>query len=124
MVPSSVAKMKIAGTDLPLAETTKLGVPLKTSPVGADCESAVGPGMVTTRGAAGLGAGVPSPRYSVDVPVPLLAIQTGLVSEKAIPHAFTRWGSVRSATPAISETRLTRRYSCARAAAPAKESAD
>jgi hypothetical protein len=42
--------------------------------------------------------------------VPLLAIHTGLVDEKAMPQKLTRLESARRATPGMSETRFTRRY--------------
>src|SRR5213080_1325457 len=98
--------MKIEEPDLLLAETTKLGVVFATRPVGAEGDPAVAPGIVTTSGVAGEGARGQSPRERVAVPMPVLAIPTGLASRKVMPQGFTRCASVRSATPGISETRL------------------
>src|ERR1051325_4330612 len=102
MVPSSVAKMKTAGPELPPEETTKSGVPLKTMPVGAAVSlDPCGGGMVTV--SASFCAFV---LYSVDTPVPLSAIQKGLVGLKAMPQGFLRLGSVVTARPGMSDTRL------------------
>src|SRR5258708_39197888 len=109
MVPSSVAKMKIAAPDLPFAETTNDEVPLKMRPVGLALVPPAGGGIVTTRGEP-TGKDVPSPRYKVESPVPLSAIQNGDVGPKAKPHGLTRLGSTNRATPAISETRFIRVY--------------
>src|ERR1700722_9324220 len=93
MIPSSLANRNALPPKL-------AGVPLKTVPVG-DPAPAPADGMVTTND-----CGVPAPLYSVDVPLPLLAIQKGEVRLKEMPHGFTRFGSVLSATPGRSETRL------------------
>src|SRR5438445_13424759 len=77
MVPSSVAKMKMAGAELPFAETVKSDVPLKAIPVGAACVPGAlpaGGGMVTTSGELG-GKALPAPLETVDTPAPLSAIQ-------------------------------------------------
>src|SRR5262249_6700071 len=63
-------------------------------------------GTVTTSGEVGLGTTVPSPLWSVEVPLPLLATHQGPMGLMARPHGLTRLGSTRSARPARSETRL------------------
>src|SRR5262245_35708969 len=77
--------------------------PLKTIPVGAEfgSDDPSGSGILTTNGKI-----VPSPRYSVDRPVPLSAIQTGPNGLNAMPHALTRFGSVTSAFVEPSDTKL------------------
>src|SRR5262245_9283192 len=97
ITPFSVAKMNRLGF---LVASTVLGAwksaePLKTIPVGLP------PGIVTTNDCL-----LPSPSYSVDLPVPLSAIQTKPLGLKAIPQAFTRSESVWSAVPDMLETRL------------------
>ena len=81
--------------------TTKPGPPLYTNPVGAP------PGMLTTSGTIEA-AGVASvaPRYSVDTSMPLSATQAGVAGPNARPQALTRLGSVSSAAPGVSATRL------------------
>src|SRR5438552_3862068 len=102
MVPSSVSKMKNALPERSCAVTANCPVPLNTRPVGADGPSApVGGGIVTTSGIIG--------------PVPLSAIQTGLVALKSIPQALTRLGSSTAAQPGTSETRFVCTYFCAEA---------
>src|SRR5205809_336974 len=108
MVPSSVSKMNTALPDRSCAFTTKPPLPLKTRPVGAAGPGPEGTGIVTTSGTID-----PAPVYSVERPVPLSAIQTGLVALKSIPHAFTRRGSRVAAQPGTSETRLVWLYFCA-----------
>jgi hypothetical protein len=44
--------------------------------------------------------------YTVANPVPLSLIQNGEVADCEIPQGFTRLGSVRSATPAVSAIKL------------------
>src|SRR5580765_7685084 len=95
MIPASVAKMKRAGPDTPPLETTKSFDPLNTMPVGRP------PGMETTRD-----WGLPAPSYRVATPLPLDATQTKPNGLKAIPQPLTRFGSVCSAAPGMSETRL------------------
>src|SRR5436309_11862456 len=95
IVPSSVLKMKRAAPDTPFLETTKPLVPLKTTPVGAATVPSglpLGGGIVTTSGAPG-GKGVPAPLYSVMTPVPLSAIQKGVVGPCTMPHELTKLGS-------------------------------
>lgn len=107
IVPDSVAKRNNAGL---LGEISNAGVPLKTCPVGDGAEVAVaGGGMFTTRGAS-MGKGRPEPSYRVLVPVRLFAIQNAPVEFKAMPQGLIRFGSVWSATPAMSETRLCCEY--------------
>ena len=78
--------------------TTKPELPLKTMPVGP-------PATLTTSGF-GWNCGTPSPLYSVETSVPLSFTHHGDVELAAMPHALTRFGSVLSAFPAWSETRL------------------
>src|SRR5438552_17170341 len=82
IVPSSLAKRKRAGPEVVPLVTTKLVPPLNTVPVGA-------PGTFTTRD-----CGVPLPLYRVETAVSLSATHQGLVPLRAMPQAFTRWGSV------------------------------
>src|SRR5215467_10410233 len=90
IVPSSVAKMKTAGPDLPPSETTNPDEPLNAMPVGvAVSVEPSGGGMVTVSGS--LAA---LPLYTVETPAPLSDIQKGPVGLNAIPHAFLRFGSV------------------------------
>jgi hypothetical protein len=49
----------------------------------------------------------------VETPVPLSATHAGLVALKAMPHAFTRFGSTVAAHPGTSETRFVCEYVCA-----------
>ena len=82
-------------TDGPLfvpSVTMKFGPPLNTVPVGA-------PPTLTTNPTF-----EPSPRYSVDVFVPLLATHHGEVGPAARPHALTRCLSLIGAAPDWSET--------------------
>src|SRR5512141_645913 len=101
--PCSPAKMNSAGPVLPWVESTNRVVGLNTTPVGAPP-----PGMLTVSGtlAGGL-PGVVAPEYSVEVSVPVLDTQRGLVGESARPQALTREGSVTGAWPAWSDTILT-----------------
>src|SRR6266851_6720647 len=118
MVPSSVAKRNGGDPDLPLAATTNSPVPLNTRPVGVPPPVGfVGDGIVTTRGAA-TGKAWPRPLYSVETPLPLSATQKGEVGLNARPQGLTRFGSVNRATPAISETRFTRVYTCSLSISP------
>src|SRR5258708_6262660 len=64
-----------------------------------------GAGSWTIRGDPdGIGWLVPS--YVVALPDPLSETQIPLLSPNAIPHGFTRFGSVILAIPGMSETRL------------------
>ena len=72
---------------------TKSPVLLRITPVGAPC-APFAPGMVTV-----VGTFVPFPLYTVEVPVPLLATQSRPVGPKAMPHGFTRFGSIVVAMP-------------------------
>src|SRR5207237_9643646 len=104
IVPSSVANKKMAPPDSPFAETTNWPVLSKTVPVGADPLPPAGGGITTPF--CRNGAGDPSGSHSVLRPVPLSAIQNGLVGPKEIPHGFTSLESVCAARPEMSETRL------------------
>src|ERR1700735_3274785 len=84
MVPSSVAKIKIAGEPLIL----KSDVPLKTMPVGVPGPSPPAVGMETFRATL-----VPSPLYNVDQPEPLSLIHHGEVGLLTKPQALTTSGS-------------------------------
>src|SRR5262245_22196851 len=107
IVPSSVTKRNGGDPDPELAEMTKSPVSLKTIPVGVPPVGLVGVGMVTTSGEA-RGKACPRPLYSVDTPPLLSATQKGVVGPKARPQGLTRLGSVKRATPSMSETRFTR----------------
>src|SRR6266446_136304 len=99
IVPSSVAKIKRATA---LEATAKSVVLLNTTPVGAPGGvPPAGGGIVTTSD-----CGVPLPLYIVDKPAWLSDTQNGLLALLAIPHGLTRFVSVLSAIPAMSETRL------------------
>src|SRR5579862_4152371 len=88
MVPSSVAKIKIADEPLIL----KSDVPLKTMPVGVPGPSPPAVGMETLRGTL-----LPSPLYSVDQPEPLSLIHHGEVGLLTKPQALTTRGSTNLA---------------------------
>ena len=97
ITPASEENRKRAGPPV----MAKPSPPLNTVPVGAPC------GIVTTSGtivAAWL-AGV-APAYSVESPVPLSATQAGVAGPNVRPQALTRFGSVISAAPGMSETRF------------------
>src|SRR5260370_13549085 len=108
MVPSSVAKMKMAC--LPGARRKSVGLPLKTTPVGADCVPGANPGggTVTTSGPPFCfgGKGLPWPSYSVEVPELLLPTQKALLEERGRPHGFFRFGAHRSALPLMAGNRF------------------
>src|SRR5713226_7206189 len=103
MVPSSVAKMKIAC--LPGATKKSVGLPLKTTPVGADCVPGAKPGggtmtkllnglLIPLPFESGWGSGkkfwgFPPPSYRVEVPELLLPIHQGL------PFGFAGVGAAR-----------------------------
>src|SRR5258706_55670 len=110
IVPSSVLTMKRAGPEAAPLETTKPLVLLKTTPVGAATVPAglpLGGGIVTTIGVPGGGGkGAPAPLYSVLRPVPLSAIQKGVVGPCTMPQELTRLGSCPAASPGISEKRF------------------
>src|SRR5580658_6825606 len=84
-VPSSVQKMKLAA--FPVA-TVKEVVVLAMTPLTAPPVGPVVVGIVTTRATA-----APVVPYRVDVPVPLLPIQNGLVAVVAMPQGLTKFGS-------------------------------
>src|SRR5262249_27015412 len=93
--PDSVANRK--RPDLPLIWKDVVEL-LKTAPVG--------PAAVETTSA----WGIPLPLYKVATFVTSSAIQNGLVTANAIPHGFTRFGSVCAAIPGMSAARLVLRY--------------
>src|SRR5437016_4053706 len=96
MMPASESKMNEAAPDLPFSEICHDDVELNTMPVGAPL------GIVTTKPPM-----LPVPwSYRVDRPVPLSDTQMGLLPDCAMPHGFTRFGSVCAAFPAISESSL------------------
>src|ERR1700687_3483201 len=95
IVPSSVANMKCEPPKSP-------ELPLNTCPVGAEGGTPrVGGGTVTTNGIM-----LPAPLYSVATPVWLSDTQNGEVGANDTPHGLTKFGSVVTATPGISDTRL------------------
>src|SRR5207247_11301094 len=103
IVPSSVANRKTAPPESPISETTNVSVLSKTVPVGADPLPPAGGGITTPF--CRNGAADPSGSYSVLRPVPLSAIENGLVGPKEMPHGCTSLGSVCAASPDMSETR-------------------
>src|SRR5262245_29152760 len=101
MSPLSESNRNSAGPLWPApSSTTKPDVGLKTCPVGPS------PGMLTTSGTIVGGPVTPSPVYRAATLVPLAATHTGVVGPCAMPQALTRLGSVTSALPGTSETRL------------------
>ena len=88
IVPSSVQKMNDAALVVLPDVTVKEVVEFEITPLTAPPVGMVGLGILTTRL-----EGVPLVEYIVEVPVPLLPIQNGLVAEVAIPQGFTRFGS-------------------------------
>src|SRR5215468_4666333 len=112
IVPSSVAKMKNDLPDMEPWEIAKSFVALNTMPVGVPPVGAPGAGIVTTRGEGPTGKACPFALYRVDRPDPLSETQKGEVELETRPQGLTRLGSVKRATPAISETRFTRVYRC------------
>src|SRR6516164_6046884 len=111
IVPSSVAKMKNDLPDMEPWEITKSFVALNTMPVGVPPVGAPGAGIVTTRGEP-TGKACPFALYRVDTPDPLSETQNGEVELETRPQGLTRLGSVKRATPAMSETKFTRVYLC------------
>jgi hypothetical protein len=90
MLPVIEAKMKAAGQDATAhGVTAKSVVELPTTPVGSP------PGIVTSERPGFFTSGLPatSPRKRLELLVPLLATQNGLVPRNAIPHGFIRSGS-------------------------------
>src|SRR6266516_8160220 len=100
IVPSSVANKKRLGAEAAPLLTRKSAVALKTVPVGVPAVPS-GAGIVTVRGTFWSAV-----LYSVDVPVPLLATQIGLVPLEDRPHGLTTLESVMAASPGTSDTRL------------------
>src|ERR1700678_1467567 len=103
MVPSSVQNIKLA-----------LVVPMRNTVVELENWPETGPGpaglaapggMVTFKEAMVMVA-VALVEYTVANPVPLSLTQNGEVADSAIPQGFTRLGSVKSATPGVSATKL------------------
>src|SRR6476646_3574030 len=76
---------------------------LNTMPVGVEGNALPdGVGMPTAEGIAGFPAG----STTLVLPRLLTAIQKDWPGSNAIPHGFTRLGSLWAAVPAVSETRL------------------
>src|SRR5580704_1184785 len=91
MVPSSVAKMKMAAVPgVPGTRRKSVGLPLKTTPVGADCVPGAKPGGGTVTTSA---LGFPLPSYRVEVPELLFATHQGLPDDRVRPHGFFKLGS-------------------------------
>ena len=84
-----------------LPSMAKPSPPLNTVPVGAPCGILTTSGTVVTAWAALL-----APEYSVETSVPLSATQAGVLGPNDSPQALTRLGSVTSAAPGMSATRL------------------
>src|SRR5207245_11768208 len=99
IVPSSVTKRKKDGLPLYM-KSAKPVVVLNNAPVGVPLPPP-GAGIETTSGTAD-----PSPLYSVETPVPLSATHHGIAGPCTMPQELTRLASVRSARPAMSDTRL------------------
>src|SRR5712672_1060399 len=111
MVPSSVANRNRAEPDTPFLDTAKPpGVGLNTVPSGAP--AAPGPadggaGIDTTSCCVpGPGWGLPCPSYRVVTPVWLSETQIGSPGPVEVPQGLRRFGSVCTARPGMSETRL------------------
>src|SRR5579862_3748813 len=103
-VPSSVDQMNIGEPEFVPSVIVNAPVSLPIIPVGAaGFVLPAGGAIVTTNDCT-----VPEALYNVDTPVPLSDTHTRPPDgAKAIPHGFTRFGSVNRATPAISDTRFT-----------------
>jgi hypothetical protein len=100
IVPSSVAKMNRAASDLPFSVTMKsvlFGLMFPTTPVGVPRVPAgllAEAGIVTNRG-----CWPPAPLYSVENPEPLSLSQNGLVGSAVRPQELIKCcGSVEGAT--------------------------
>src|SRR5919201_1256027 len=101
IVPSSVANSSVLGPERPPEEIVNPKPPLVAAPVGADVPPP-GRGIVT-----GGARDWPLGSIFAAVPDPFSEIQTPCsLKPRAIPHGFTRFGSVRCATPGTSEMRL------------------
>src|SRR5262249_22703481 len=102
MVPSRVAKMNVAALPGAISKVPA-PYPLQTWPVGVP----VLPLFADEDGTWTTSAfGTPAVLYSVLVPFVVLDTQNGLAGDADIPQVPTRFGSVLSATPAVSATRL------------------
>src|SRR2546422_8733288 len=98
--------MNTAGAEALPSETTKSGVPLKTTPVGVpEPVPPPGGGIMTTSGDGG-GKGLPLPSESGDTPALLSEIQKGPVGGNAMPQGLIKLGAMVAATPGNSETRF------------------
>src|SRR5579862_6408279 len=102
-VPSWVQKRKLA-----------LVVPIRNTVVEFESWPVTGPGIVPLEAPGGIVTfkeaiemvAVALVEYTVAKPVPLSLIQKGDVADCAIPQGFIRLGSVTSATPGVSATKL------------------
>src|SRR5438034_6773587 len=94
IVPSSVAKMNVAGAEVVPSVIMKFELAFDTAPVGA---------LATGTAARAV---VPSARYTVETSIPLSATHQGERAVEVRPQALTRLESVFGATPETSETRL------------------
>src|SRR5580692_6822141 len=104
IVPSSVQNKKLALV-VPIRNTVVVfaSCPL-TGPAVAPLSAA--PGGIATFSVDGVIVAVALVEYTVARPVPLSLIQKGLVADSAIPQGLIKFGSVTSATPAVSATKL------------------
>jgi hypothetical protein len=103
MFPVMEAQMKAAGHDATAQGViAKSVVALPTIPVGKP------PGTVTRERPGFFTRGLPrtSPRKRLELLVPLLDTQNGLVPLKAIPHGFISVGSWIGANPGMSDIKL------------------
>src|SRR5262249_8248050 len=102
-MPPSPAKMNRATLEfVPELTTKSVDDGLNTRPVGSNVR---GPALKCTTRGLETGCALPSPSYSVDVPVWLLATQAVPLRGKAMPHGLTRLESTfRASVPAESAT--------------------
>src|ERR1700676_3452719 len=101
IVPSSVAKMKFAGVAAATSHNPA-PYPLHTCPVGSPDLSL----LLADGGMAAAVTPTPAVLYSVAKPFDVFDTQIRLPGDADIPHDPTRFGSVLSATPSMSATRL------------------
>src|SRR4051812_38505826 len=105
IVPSSVAKMKLAERGVGSVGPTTVNAVVTlfaTIPVQEPPALPPAPGTVGFNVAFGVPSAAPGvllDAYTVEVPVPALHVQNGLAADVASPQELTRRGSVKSATP-------------------------